>query len=142
MIRTSLALAAGALLFSSTAFAGTFGSFNIGAGFMPDPQTQTGTSGGSRDAGIYGGSCRGSIASAADHTITVTSTVNLKVFAESPDDSTLVITGPGGTFCDDDSHGNLNPEVNAVLTPGTYQVFVGEFGGGNSRYTLTLTENL
>jgi hypothetical protein len=120
-----------------------YGSFEIGAGFTPDPQTGSGTSGGPVDAGTFGADCTGSIDSSPDHRITVTSAVDLKVFALSSVDTTLVLRGPAGTFCDDDSHGGLNPEINARLTPGTYEVYVGNFTAANqARYTLTLTENL
>jgi hypothetical protein len=118
-------------------------NFEIGAGFTPDPQTSSGTSGGPADAGMFGTDCKGSIDNVPDHQITVTSTVELKVFALSSVDTTLVVHGPAGTFCDDDSHGGPNPEINARLTPGIYEVYVGNFNADDqARYTLTLTENL
>jgi hypothetical protein len=36
-------------------------------------------------------------------------------------DTTLVITGPGGTFCNDDTNG-LNPAITQYLAAGQYQV--------------------
>jgi hypothetical protein len=119
-----------------------YANFTIGAGFLPDPQTGTGTTGGPVDASTYGPGCVGSIDTTPDHTITVTSTVNLKLFVDSDVDSTLVVRGPAGTFCDDDSHGNLDPELNVTLTPGEYHVWVGNFGSTQGTYTLTLTENM
>ncbi len=134
----SLALAS----LAGGAHAQAYRDFTIGAGFTPDPQVGTGTTGGSRDASMYGGACTGRIASSPDHTITVTSTVDLRLYTESTTDSTLVLTGPAGTFCDDDSHGQMDAEINAVLTPGTYEVYVGNFGTTSGEYSLTLTENL
>jgi hypothetical protein len=119
-----------------------YANFTLGAGFLPDPQTGTGTTGGPVDASTYGPGCVGSIDTTPDHTITVTSTVNLKLFVDSDVDSTLVVRGPAGTFCDDDSHGNLDPELNVTLTPGEYHVWVGNFGSTQGTYTLTLTENM
>lgn len=134
----TLALAAA----SGAAQAQAYRDFTIGAGFTPDPQVGTGTTGGSRDASSFGGNCTGRIASSPDHTINVTSTVDLKLYTESTTDSTLVLVGPSGTFCDDDSRGGLDAEINAVLTPGTYEVYVGNFGTTAGEYSLTLTENL
>jgi hypothetical protein len=138
--RISAALVlAGGLLFAGSAFAD---SFSLGAGFLPDPQTGSGITGGSVDASSYGPGCVGNISSSPDHEIEITSDVNLKIYVESEVDSTLVITGPGGTFCDDDSNGNLDPQINGVFTPGTYSVYVGNFGDTSGSYTLYITENL
>ena len=75
----TLALAAA----SGAAQAQAYRDFTIGAGFTPDPQVGTGTTGGSRDASNFGGNCTGRIASSPDHTINVTSTVDLKLYTES-----------------------------------------------------------
>jgi hypothetical protein len=133
---------AGAVSFATAAVAQDYGNFTIGAGFLPDPQTGTGLTGGPVDASTYGPGCVGSIDTTPDHVITVTSTVNLKLYVDSDTDATLVLRGPAGTFCDDDSHGNLDPELNVTLTPGEYHVWVGNFGSTQGRYTLTLTENM
>lgn len=132
-----------ALCVAGAAQAQAYRDFTVGAGFTPDPQSGTGQTGGATSASRFGGNCVGDIDSTPDHTLNITSTVNLKVFVESTVDATLVIVGPGGTFCDDDSNANsaLDPEVNAVLTPGSYEVYVGHIGGAGD-YTLTITENL
>jgi hypothetical protein len=116
-----------------------YSNFTLGAGFTPDPQTGTGHTGGSVDISGLGDECAGMIDDTPDHVITVTSTVNLRLYVNSDVDSTLVLVGPAGIFCDDDSHGNLDPEINATLTPGRYEVFVGHLGD-KGRYRLTLTE--
>ena len=133
------------LLTLATAFgahAQQYRNFEIGAGFTPDPQSGTGTTGGARDAAaVYGRQCSGQIDRTPDHLITVTSALNLKLYTTSTTDSTLVLSGPSGTFCDDDSRGELDAEINAFLRPGRYEVYVGHLGQvGN--YTLTLTENV
>lgn len=138
----SRGLALGLLLVGATAGAQDYRNFEIGEGFTPDPQTGTGTTGGRRDAAqAFGGNCSGSIDATPDHVITVTSPVNLKLYTTSTTDSTLVMRGPSGTFCDDDSRGELDAEINAMLRPGRYEVYVGHLGQ-TGQYTLTLTENV
>ena len=135
-------IALGAALVAGLATASDYRNFSIGAGFTPDPQTGTGTTGGARDASqAFGGQCSGSVDTTPDHVITVTSAVNLKLYTTSTTDSTLVLRGPSGTFCDDDSRGELDAEINAILRPGRYEVYVGHLGQ-TGQYTLTLTENV
>lgn len=117
-------------------------NFSVGPGFTPDPQRSRGETGGSRDARAYGKACVGKIDTSPDHQLTVTGTLNLKIFVESSTDSTLVVVGPNRTWCDDDSHGELDAEISGTFAPGVYQVFVGTNGDNNGSYTITLTENL
>ena len=124
------------------ATAQNYRDFEIGANFTPDPQVGTGHAGGPVEASTFGPGCVGMIDDSPDHVVTVTSTVNLRMYALSAVDTTLVVRGPSGTFCDDDSHGGLNPEINARLAPGRYEVYVGRFGDDTGPYTLTLTENV
>jgi hypothetical protein len=134
-----------AAAFGSVLLAGSmaFAEFTLGAGFLPDPMTGTGISGGDTDASEAGPGCVGAVAAEPDHTLTVTSTVSLSVYVISPGtDTTLVILGTDGTaYCDDDSHGDLQPQVDAVLEPGTYYIHVGAIGDAGE-YTIYLTENL
>lgn len=134
------------LLLAGAAFAQDYTPFSLGAGFMPDPQTGTGDTGGPVDAGTLGCPGLGWVDSSPDHVLTVTSPVNLKLYVTITDgsgaDPTLVING-AATLCDDDSHGYPNPEINAVLQPGVYNIYVGQFNAETrGRYLLTLTENL
>jgi len=123
---------------------GRYGNFTVGAGFTPDPQTATGVSGysdaGRVDAATFGVQCTGFIDTTPDHTITVTSSVTLRLTVKSEIDSVLVIRGPAGTFCDDDSAGGLNAQINALFTPGEYEVYVGNIGEAGE-YILTVTES-
>jgi len=122
---------------------GHYGAFIVGAGFTPDPQTATGISGysdgGRVDAATFGKQCTGFIDNTPDHKMTVTSNVNLRLTVSSNIDSILVIRGPAGTFCDDDSAGGLDAQVNALFTPGEYEVYVGNVGEAGE-YILTVTE--
>ena len=143
---TTLASFALVLLLAAGAFAQDYQPFSIGANFLPDPQTGTGETGGPVDAGTLGCAGHGWVDTTPDHTLTITSAVNLKLFVTITDgsgaDPTLIITGPV-TLCDDDSHGYPNPEINTVLQPGTYSIYVGQFDAETrGRYLLTLTENL
>lgn len=134
-------IALGAALVAGLATASDYRNFSIGSGFTPDPQTGTGTTGGARDAAqAFGGQCSGSIDTTPDHRLTVTSALNLKIFVESTTDSTLVVVGPNRTWCDDDSHGDLDAEISGMFAPGQYQIFVGTNGNQNGNYTITLTE--
>lgn len=115
--------------------------FELGAGFLPDPQTGSGTAGGARDAAALGSSCVGNIGTSPNHVLVVTSEVNLEVWVESAGDASLAITGNGQTWCADSGHGGQNPALTRVFTPGTYQIWVGS-KSGLITYTIGLTEAL
>jgi len=115
---------------------GRNGNFNIGAGFTP--QTATGLTGNPEitwmdAAEKFGTSCSGVLHSRPDHRLTVTSAVNLNLAVSSVVDSSLVLSGPAGTFCADN-------QVNALLTPGEYEIYVGSFGD-SGEYMVTASEN-
>lgn len=117
------------------------GRFVLGPGFSPDPQTGQGETGGDTDASRFGPQCRGWIAGVPDHTLRVTAALDLQLAVDSTVDSTLVVVGPGGVFCDDDSNGQLDARIGARLTPGDYAVYVGHLDGAGE-YVLTLREGL
>lgn len=114
-------------------------NFVLGAGFTPDPQVGQGRTGGSTPATRFGPQCVGIVANAPDHRIKVTSALDLQLSVDSTTDSSLVLVGPAGVFCDDDSGGELDARINARLTPGEYVVYVGDLGTAGD-YTLTLSE--
>ena len=135
---------AGGAAQASASGGGTYGGATLNPGFMPDPHVLRGTSGGANDAGRHGstshGPCVGQIASAPDHIVTLGGAFSYLRFAvESSGDTTLVIEGPNGFMCNDDTVG-LNPEVAGAMPAGTYRIWVGSFGGGNHAYTLNVTE--
>ncbi|WP_058835905.1 hypothetical protein [Luteimonas abyssi] len=113
--------------------------FTLGAGFTPDPQTAGGLTGGTGQASRFGQQCTGSISGTPDHRIRVTSALGLRLSVSSDTDSTLVLVGPSGVFCDDDGAGQLDARIDAQLIPGDYQVYVGHIGR-QGNYRLSLTE--
>lgn len=149
LIRSLIAATAALLLVAPAAQAqdpsakSTFGDIVLESGFTPDPHTVSLTAGGSIDAATIGSPCRGSIARAPDYQLTYTSgSLPLYIYAVSSSDTTLVVNGPDGQwYCDDDSNGGTNPQV-TFNSPrsGTYDIWVGTFGGGTASATLNITE--
>lgn len=122
-----------------------FGTVNLNAGFMPDPQVLNGTSGGAIEAYNLGettwGGCRGYLSDQPDHVMNLgTAFSYLRVEVASQGDSTLVINGPDGWRCNDDAVG-LNPRIDGAWGPGIYRIWVGSYSSGMSNpYTITFTE--
>ncbi|MCB9596742.1 MAG: hypothetical protein H6719_28730 [Sandaracinaceae bacterium] len=115
---------------------------NLSSGFMPDPNTSTGTAGGTLMASTFDPHCRGNLPSAPQHTLMLgTDFRSLNVMVHSTSDTTLVIRTPDGSYrCDDDSGGSLNPKVSGSWGPGTYQIWVGVFAGTPTPYTIGFSE--
>lgn len=63
----------------------------------------------------------------------------LRVQVSSAKDTSLVIRGPDGIRCNDDTDG-LNPVVQGRWPAGRYEVFVGSVADGFHRYSLRVTE--
>ncbi|WP_413172320.1 hypothetical protein [Anabaena azotica] len=125
-----------------------FGDITIKRQFSPDPLEVRGMSGGSVPARkINGGSetptgsCSGFVDEAPDHTLKLTSKFDyLKLQVESPADTTIIIKGPGGNWCNDDFDGK-NPGIVGEWLKGTYQIWVGSYEKGKYLpYTLKITE--
>lgn len=115
-------------------------SFVIEPGFLPDPLTSTGVSGGPTQTPDCG-----NIDGTPDHEITITQDfASLRMHVESQGDVTLLVEGPFGRVCSDDVVGLL-PEIQRDFPAGTYQVWVGDWQGtwsmdGASPYTFHVTE--
>lgn len=127
----------------TTGAAARYGTAQLQPGFQPDPTNMEGQSGGQMDIRTTFSQCRGWIASdRPDHIITLTQPFNyLRVEGSSADDTTLVVQGPPGTLCDDDTAGNRNPRLEGTWPAGTYKVWVGSYNQGRfSRYQLQITE--
>ncbi len=125
-----------------------FENVTIGAKFSPDPLEIRGISGGTVPAKTIAGTsetpngpCAGFVDEKPDHTLVLTDSFNyLKLLVQSPDDTTLVVRGPGGTWCNDDSEGK-NPAIVGQWLPGTYSIWVGSSDQNQYRsYTLRITE--
>jgi hypothetical protein len=125
-----------------------FGDVTIGHPFSPDPLTVRGVSGGSIPgsqvagrAETATGTCTGFMDETPDHTLVLTSKFDyLKLQVQSPQDTTIIIKGPGGSWCNDDFNGK-NPGMIGEWLPGNYQIWVGSYEKGKYfPYTLQITE--
>lgn len=125
-----------------------FGDITIGHNFSPDPFAVRGMSGGSlpgkevaKRAETVTGRCTGFVDQAPGHTLVLTTKFDyLKLQVQSPADTTLIITGPGGTWCNDEFEGQ-NPGMVGEWLPGTYRIWVGSYEPGEYLpYTLQITE--
>ena len=87
------------------------------------------------------GMCQGWIASTPNHTLELSAETRLTLRVSAPSDTTLVVLGPDGARCNDDSSSSHNPEISGVFRAGQYRVYVGSYEEGQSiRYSLTLSE--
>lgn len=125
-----------------------FGDIRIGGNFSPDPLVVRGMSGGSiRARRVAGraetatGPCTGFVDEEPDHTLQLTSKFDyLKLEVDSPEDTTLIITGPGGSWCNDEFDGE-NPGIIGEWLPGTYKIWIGSYEKNRYLpYTLEITE--
>ena len=116
--------------------------------FTPDPTEVSGSGGGSISASKVAGQadtstggCLGYVASQPNHTLNLKAFFSyLKVQVQSAEDTTIVVRGPGGTWCNDDFQ-NRNAGVDGEWLPGTYQIWVGTYRSDKTAsYTLRMTE--
>lgn len=111
-----------------------FGDVTIGNNFSPDPLSVRGMSGGSvagqQVAGQVEtptGPCSGYFDDKPDHILNLTSKFDyLKLQVQSPQDTTLIVSGPGGKWCNDDFEGK-NPGIVGEWSQGTYQIWIGSY---------------
>ena len=115
----------------------------IGPGFLPDPQTATGTAGGPVMAQNMSPDCRGFIAAGPNHILNATGQfMNLRIIVSSSADTTLVVQrADGSLICNDDGDG-LNPVVQGPFAPGQHRIWVGAYSQASSGtpYTIGFTE--
>jgi len=125
-----------------------FEDVTLSPSFAPDPTTVRGISGGATAASELAGRtetttgpCNGFVDEAADHTIVLTEFFSyLSLQVQSPEDTTLVVRGPGGTWCNDDFSGP-NPGIAGQWLSGTYEVWVGSYAEDTYHpYVIRLTE--
>ncbi|MEM6755344.1 MAG: hypothetical protein AAF630_20520, partial [Cyanobacteria bacterium P01_C01_bin.38] len=108
-----------------------FGDINIERPLKKDPFTVRGMSGGTIEAkDISGrkdtptGACTGYMDKEPDHTLRLKDKFDyMKLVIESPEDTTLIIKGPGGTWCNDEFEGK-NPGIVGEWLEGNYEVWV------------------
>ncbi|MDX2097947.1 MAG: hypothetical protein SFW36_09235 [Leptolyngbyaceae cyanobacterium bins.59] len=107
----------------------------IGSRFSPDPVELRGLSGGTVPASevaerreTTNGLCEGFVNEKPNHTLVLTDFFDyLSLQIQSPEDTTLIIRGPGGSWCNDDYKGK-NPGIAGQWLAGTYQVWIGSHG--------------
>ncbi|MFK7999365.1 MAG: hypothetical protein AB8H86_07195 [Polyangiales bacterium] len=120
-----------------------YGTVTLAPGFSPDPHTTQGVAGGARNASILNTpGCRGYIATQPNHLFVATANfANMRIMVRAVEDTTLVVQRPDGSYiCDDDTEGR-NPVVQAIMTPGTYKIFVGAYRANERpNYTLGFSE--
>lgn len=136
-------LVAGPVAAQNAGLTANYGEINLRSGFTPDPYRVQVTAGGSVNGGALPGSCTGMISEAPDFEVSYSAGSLPLVFRTlSSSDTTLIINGPDGSWsCDDDSYGDGDAEVRFNRPQsGTYDVWIGTFGGGTSSATLLITE--
>ena len=125
-----------------------FGDITIDRPLPKDPLTVRGMSGGSITAKEIAerkdtptGACTGYMDRQPDHTLELKTKFDyMKLVIESPEDTTLVIKGPGGTWCNDEFEGK-NPGIVGEWLEGEFRVWVGSYRKEHSfPYTLKITE--
>ena len=126
-----------------------FGDVTIKHPFSPDPLTVRGMSGGAISGNTIAGKketpptgpCKGFVDQDPDHTLKLTSKFDyLKLVVDSPADTTMIIKGPGGVWCNDDFDGK-NPGIVGEWLLGTYQIWIGSYKEKEYLpYTLKITE--
>jgi hypothetical protein len=125
-----------------------FGDVTLNHPFSPDPMNVRGMSGGSISGSEVAGRtetatgpCTGFVDEAPDHKLELTTKFDyLKLQVQSPEDVTMIVKGPGGTWCNDDLDGK-NPGMSGEWLPGNYQVWVGSYDKAQYfPYTLQITE--
>ncbi|MEM6835673.1 MAG: hypothetical protein AAF609_02370 [Cyanobacteria bacterium P01_C01_bin.120] len=106
----------------------------LAVGFTPNPTVLEGTGGGDRPAAevvnatnSLTGPCLGYISETPHEEVTLDSNfANLEMRVESELDTTLIVSGPDGIWCNDDS-GGKNPAIAGGWAPGIYQVWIGAY---------------
>jgi hypothetical protein len=109
-----------------------FENITVAPQFSPESARMHGFSGGAVAAGELAGRaatatgpCTGFIDQEPDHRLTLTQFFNfLSLEIQSSEDTSLVIRGPGGIWCNDD-YSNKNPGIAGQWLSGTYDIWIG-----------------
>lgn len=121
-----------------------YGEVRLQNGFTPDPHTVNIQAGGNRDASsIKAAGCIGQIGNNPDYAVRYSAgSLPLYFRTVSSSDTSLVVRAPNGNWsCDDDSGGDLDPQI-VFNSPdsGTYHVWVGSLNGSITPATLQVSE--
>jgi hypothetical protein len=92
------------------------------------------------------GQCVGKYHQDSDYTLSVFGSKkakvrNLRLEVESDRDTTLMVNGPGGLWCNDDDEGDPDPMIYGEWLPGSYRIWVGSYQPGQRLdYTIRVTD--
>lgn len=123
-------------------------NISVSPGFSPTPIRVQSVGGGSASLSqIAGrqetpnGPCVGFTDAKPNHNLVLNSSFNyLSIQVESREDTTLLVRGPGGIWCNDDFRGK-NPGLAGQWLPGTYEIWIGCYGKDKQApYTLRISE--
>lgn len=86
------------------------------------------------------GYCDGFVDRQPNHILKLNSFFDfLKLEVQSPADTTILIKGPGGVWCNDDSD-SANPTIEGQWQPGIYKVWIGSYqANSNNNYRIKIT---
>ena len=109
-------------------------NITIDQGVTRTPLLVDGVSGGSlaalevaRTEQTSTGYCDGFVNRQPNHTLTLKKFFDfLKIEVDSLTDTTIVVQGPGGIWCNDDAH-NTNPAIEGQWQPGVYKIWIGSY---------------
>ena len=113
----------------------------------PNPMTISGMSGGSLQAievvntkKTTTGDCNGLVDRQPNHILILNSFFEfLKIEVESSTDTTILVEGPGGVWCNDD-YNNDNPALEGQWQEGKYKIWVGSYQETPNSYRIRITE--
>lgn len=113
----------------------------------PDPLIVLGIGGGELEAtdvvdteGTTTGFCNGFVNRRPNHVLVLEEFFEfLKIEVDSSTDTTIVVEGPGGVWCNDDSD-DANPAIEGQWQPGRYKIWIGSYQeDANYDYQIKIT---
>ena len=116
--------------------------------FAPNPLVLEGMSGGELKATevvqtseTATGYCDGYVNPQPNHILVLQNFFEfLKIEVESSNDTTILVQGPGGVWCNDDSY-NTNPVIEGEWQEGRYQIWIGSYKENSTNdYQIKITE--
>ncbi len=116
--------------------------------FAPNPLILEGMSGGELKATEVAnieetttGYCDGYVNLQPNHILILESFFEfLKIEVESDDDTTILVQGPGGIWCNDDFY-STNPVIEGEWQEGSYQIWIGSYQPNSpNNYQIKITE--
>ena len=122
-------------------------SINVNSTIAKNPLVLRGSSGGgviakeiSQTENTATGFCDGYVRSQPNHVLKLESFFeSLRLEVESSADTTILVKGPGGVWCNDDAS-SANPMIEGQWQPGTYQVWIGSYqADSNNEYRIKIT---